>query len=320
MSGEKKKGQLALKVPGHWQEIELHVTPDSWQLIRPRCEIWGVSSVKEQGAKIVRFQATEAEVLYLGRLRKRLHQFYESALKVYEKKPAGWDGASEWRSDCLGNRKIKKMTGCYICYISKNAWHFCNAVIWSIWYKLQQQDEGEDDRQAENNDKTNRDISATVRWSERTKNLFQMKAIDLLVRERKGGKEHEKNLAGIIICLVILCVCAIAAAETVGGTTYTTYCGSNAGSINISWSLDLSTGILNITGTGGWGDYPYGGFFAGFPCPPWGGNDLCDYLVSEDPEVWEPIVDYRSSIKKVIIHEGVTSIAAPAFANCTNLT
>ncbi len=46
------------------------------------------SSVYQLFRYFVRFNATEAEVLYPEHLRERLRRFYESALTVYTKKPA----------------------------------------------------------------------------------------------------------------------------------------------------------------------------------------------------------------------------------------
>lgn len=47
------------------------------------------------------------------------------------------------------------------------------------------------------------------------------------------------------------------------------------------------------------------------------GSGAMYYFETEESVPW---YDYRTSIKKVTINEGVTSIARQAFANCTNLT
>ncbi len=72
---------------------------------------------------------------------------------------------------------------------------------------------------------------------------------------------------------------------------YNGTCGTN-----VKWSLDPSTGVLNITGTGAMGNYYY---------PAYGGAP------------WYP---YRSSIKTVNIQKGITSIGQHAFLNCDSLT
>ena len=74
-----------------------------------------------------------------------------------------------------------------------------------------------------------------------------------------------------------------AAAATYSGT-----CGDN-----VNWSLDTSTGVLNITGTGTMYDYEYNSV-------PW--------------------YSYRSSVKTVNIQKGVISIGDHAFYCCDSLT
>ena len=61
---------------------------------------------------------------------------------------------------------------------------------------------------------------------------------------------------------------------------------------NLTWEFDAETGVLTISGTGAMADYQYDS--------PWNG--------------------YRSSIKSVIINDGVTSIGTTAFSICSSLT
>lgn len=79
------------------------------------------------------------------------------------------------------------------------------------------------------------------------------------------------------------------ASDIVGG-----YCGKEGEGKNLSWSLDLNTGELTISGTGEMKSCGFRGFEA-----PWG--------------------SYRSSIKSVRIGDGVTSIGHCAFYGCKNL-
>ncbi len=114
----------------------------------------------------------------------------------------------------------------------------------------------------------------------------------------------------LLLCVLFVGLLVTANAETVGGTAFWTYgYGFDGGSKNIFWSLDLSTGTMRISGTGGWGNYWLGHV-------PWG-EGLGRYLVSGDE--YAPAKDYRSSIKTVIIEDGVTSIADLAFNGCGNL-
>ncbi len=69
--------------------------------------------------------------------------------------------------------------------------------------------------------------------------------------------------------------------------TYSGSCGTD-----LNWSLNTSTGVLTITGSGAMSDYTYGG-------SPW--------------------FSYRSSITSVKLPSGLTKIGAYAFYGCTNL-
>ncbi len=77
--------------------------------------------------------------------------------------------------------------------------------------------------------------------------------------------------------------------------SYSGSCGDS-----LSWSLDTSTGVLLIEGSGEMYDFrsPYQGL--SFPLPPW--------------------YDSSSSIRSVVLSPGITKIGSSAFYNCTNLT
>ena len=76
------------------------------------------------------------------------------------------------------------------------------------------------------------------------------------------------------------------ASDIVGG-----YCGSEGDGTNLSWSLDLDTGELTISGTG--------------EMKEWSNNSS-----------W---YNYKESIILVNIGENITSIGANAFKDCTNI-
>ena len=83
-----------------------------------------------------------------------------------------------------------------------------------------------------------------------------------------------------VLCLVsVLLMPVDAQAATYSGT-----CGSN-----VTWSLNTSTGVLTISGTGRMYGYSY---FDGI-YPPW--------------------YSYRVNIKKIVIDSGVTNIGNYAF-------
>ena len=64
---------------------------------------------------------------------------------------------------------------------------------------------------------------------------------------------------------------------------------------NLTWSLDLVTGVLNINGSG----------------------EMTDYVYSTDTP-WS-VPNIQSNIRSIILQEGVTSIGDRAFSSCTQL-
>ena len=96
----------------------------------------------------------------------------------------------------------------------------------------------------------------------------------------------KKLLSFALVILIALLVSMLAIptfAETYSGT-----CGDN-----VNWSFDTETGVLAISGNG----------------------PMKNYSSSTMP--WS---SHRSSIKSVVISEGVTSIGSAAFGGCSSLT
>ena len=96
-----------------------------------------------------------------------------------------------------------------------------------------------------------------------------------------------KHITTLLICLTTLSTLSLRA------ETYTGTCGAQGD--NLKWSLDTSTGILTITGSGKMKDYSFGSTTA----VPW--------------------YDYNSSIKKLSLSSSLTTIGSYAFRNCSNL-
>ncbi len=115
----------------------------------------------------------------------------------------------------------------------------------------------------------------------------------------------KKRFLGVLITLVLLCLCAVAGAEIISGSGLI---GSIIygywGSENITWDLDTDTGVMHIYGTGGWGSYS-----GAVSYRPWSTDDVAGSKG-----------DYSSSIKTVIIQDGIMNVAGSAFAGCSNLT
>ena len=93
-------------------------------------------------------------------------------------------------------------------------------------------------------------------------------------------------------CRMALLLCAWLFSPAAYAEIYSGNCGLFT---EITWTLDTSTGILEISGEGSMWDYSYG-------------ND------------YTPWYDYRSSITTVTIEDGVTSIGDYAFFDCDGLT
>lgn len=97
----------------------------------------------------------------------------------------------------------------------------------------------------------------------------------------------KKKLVSFLLAFLLtagLLPATVFASDTVGG-----YCGKEGEGKNLSWSLDLNTGELTISGTG----------------------KMKSYGVTNSP--WSSYVD---SIRTLTLKEGVTSIGADAFQRC----
>ncbi len=105
-----------------------------------------------------------------------------------------------------------------------------------------------------------------------------------------------KRISALALAAVLLCG-ASPAAGIGGALTLRASAATVSGSCgeSVSWSLDTDAGVLSITGTGAMEDYDY------YSNPtPWSSNG--------------------SSVRTVVIGDGVTSIGNYAFRNCTSLT
>ena len=109
----------------------------------------------------------------------------------------------------------------------------------------------------------------------------------------------KKRWIVFLVGMALLCLCATACAEVIGGDCQFGKSTETFGRGNLKWSLDLSTGKLTITGSGSWGTYRP---FMGIIYTPWGEAKHSD------------------DIRSVEISEGITNIAEAAFHECKNLT
>ncbi|MBR0161136.1 MAG: leucine-rich repeat protein [Oscillospiraceae bacterium] len=100
----------------------------------------------------------------------------------------------------------------------------------------------------------------------------------------------------IVLIIIVISLFALSFSASAEGTaelmeTYTGTCGDN-----LTWTLDTSTGVLTISGTGEMDDWYMGGV------PEW---------VS---------CGYTDRITEIVIHQGVTSIGGQAFYDCVGVT
>ena len=93
--------------------------------------------------------------------------------------------------------------------------------------------------------------------------------------------------------LLLFLICIVSALN-INAEVYEGSCGPN-----VRYSLDTSTGVLKVTGTGAMDDFEW--------------KD--DYLDYDTP--WRP---YKAYLKTVDITNGVTSVGKYAFHSCSNLT
>ena len=97
-----------------------------------------------------------------------------------------------------------------------------------------------------------------------------------------------------VLCVLVLGVYALGG--TVNAATYTGNCGENGD--NVTYTLNTSTGVLTISGTGAMEDYSY-------------------FTSSLSPSPWDI---HRSYIKTLVVNSGVTELGNFAFYNLYNLT
>ncbi len=102
-------------------------------------------------------------------------------------------------------------------------------------------------------------------------------------KSKQKTNKKQKNMKKLFTLIVAICATTLAWADDSGN------CGEG-----VTYSFVESTGTLTISGTG----------------------DMYDYSVSSNM----PWHNYHSSIKKVVINNGVTSIGDGAFQGCTELT
>lgn len=102
-----------------------------------------------------------------------------------------------------------------------------------------------------------------------------------------------KFLFALAICLATM-IWAVPLTASAADISAQGTCGDN-----LTWTLD-SAGIFTVSGEGPMYTYDF------------------DWELFYEPEV--PWNGYRSSIKKVVIEDGVTSISQYAFYECVNLT
>ncbi len=105
-----------------------------------------------------------------------------------------------------------------------------------------------------------------------------------------------KRTLSVVMITVMLIPLLSATGITVSAATYSGKCGDN-----LTWSLDTTTGVLNITGSGDMYDYSWEYYDRSYhTTAPWG--------------------PYVTSIWSVVIGESVTSIGDSAFYYCEYLT
>lgn len=111
--------------------------------------------------------------------------------------------------------------------------------------------------------------------------------VNILLNNNVQGVKYMKKLLSFALVILIALLVSMLAIPTFA-ETYSGTCGDN-----VNWSFDTETGVLAISGNG----------------------PMKNYSSSTMP--WS---SHRSSIKSVVISEGVTSIGSAAFGGCSSLT
>ena len=112
----------------------------------------------------------------------------------------------------------------------------------------------------------------------------------------------------ILLASMLLCVITINA-ETISGT-----CGADGSYVN--WSLDLTSGLFTVRGTGAMRDYT---FHTECPWHQYRRNIEVLNIVPGITEIGRLNFASCNNLENVVIQEGVTLIRGEAFANCTSL-
>ncbi len=112
--------------------------------------------------------------------------------------------------------------------------------------------------------------------------------------------------------LSLLFLICIISALNINATVYSGSCGTN-----VRYSLDTSTGLLSITGTGAMKDY------SSYSSVPW--YSYWSYIKTVEisngvTSIGESAFEYCSGLTSVTIPNSVTSIGSYAFSMCSKLT
>jgi len=110
-----------------------------------------------------------------------------------------------------------------------------------------------------------------------------------------------KKLLSVIICLAMLFSRFAAFPTTASAYTITGTCGDN-----LTWTFDIETGVLTISGEGAMYDYSF--------------ETSYDEEYDEYIGIRAPWADYSDYIESVTITPGVTTIGDYAFFDCTELS
>ena len=112
---------------------------------------------------------------------------------------------------------------------------------------------------------------------------------------------------------ILTCICVLVAlcVMTASAKTYSGTCGTN-----VTWSLDTSTGLLEISGSGDMADYS----FSSAPWHSYCGRIKTVTIGDSVTSIGEYAFYDCSSLESITIPDSVTSIGISAFYECSGLT
>ena len=132
-------------------------------------------------------------------------------------------------------------------------------------------------------------------------------------------KQFKRLFSLMLVAVMLIPMIAATGVSVSSATLYYGTCGDD-----LSWTLDIETGVLNITGTGDMDDYSYEDVHSyGYrTTAPWKyeASQITSVVIDDSVvSIGEYAFAYCGTIESVIIGDSVINIGKKAFYKCTSL-